>query len=170
MTDHKDIQAANIVQHFWESGLLLVGFIALFWWDSGPIALRVVLGLILVRACFSWSETAVLEKQIASMTLENQKRHAILQGLLFELDQKMEKSHENANDGEGAREAARIFVEKIENAERAFQEGYDRSSGIEEMLSPSVGARAWVSIGGTVFQIAVIAILAWGIIELIDRI
>lgn len=112
----------------------------------------------------------MLEKLIASMALENQKRHAILQGLLFELDQKMEKSHENANDGEGAREAARIFVEKIENAERAFQEGYDRSSGIEEALSPSVGARAWVSIGGTVFQIAVIAILAWGIIELIDRI
>lgn len=129
-----------------------------------------MLGLILIRGCFSWGETAVLENQIASMSLESHKRHAMLITLLFELDQKIEKCTENIDDRKDVRDATRIFVEKIENAERAFQESYEHTSRINQIFSSSVGTRAWISIGSTVFQIAALAILAWGIVELIERV
>lgn len=170
MTDPKDIQAASIVQHFWESGLLLVGFVALFWWDGGVIGLKIVLGLILVRACFSWSEISVLEKQIASMALDNQKHNAILQALLCELNQKIEKANASTEQSADTKEAAHAFMEKIANAERAFEESYEQNSRIGQMLSLSVGARAWSSMAGTVVQIVVLAILGWGVAELIDKI
>lgn len=170
MTHPKDLKAADLVQHFWESGLMFLGFAVLFWWDDGPLELRIVLALLLIRMCFSWGETSVLEKQISALAFENAKRHAILQGLVFELDRKLAKRELSSEGTDSAEEAARNFLEKMAKGGKSFEESYDGSTRLDESLSTSASSRAWTSILGSVIQVALLALLAWGITALLKGI
>ena len=149
---------------------MFIGFVALFLWDGGAPEIKIVLALILVRVCFSWGEVAVLEKHLFEMNLEAQKQGALLQMLMFELDQKITKAHGDEEHRGNPLGAVDAYMEKMKKFDGAAKQAYEDAFATQRISSLSKSAKIWVSIGGSVGQIAVIALVAWGITKLINAI
>lgn len=160
-----------LVQHFWESGLLLVGFVALLMWDAS-IEPKVVLAVILIRVCFSWSEAKSINEHIASTSLQLLRRVAILEGFVVTLEHRISRLDIPLKDDD----VMDLYAD-YEQRLQEFGEGFDQ--GLKERLAVENSALlrpfpSWfvplLSILGALAQIAVVGAIAWAVTKLMVRI
>ena len=158
------------IQNFWELGFLVAGFAACFYWD-GPIELKILLMLILIRSAFSWGELVSLEKTINENAKNLAKQQGVMQAMIYELRARIMKEKTSIdNEGDAHKIVADLesYLDRVErNFDKGFEEGFEQSKRFHDLLNPiKVDAPGFVLLTLSL-EIGLTALVGWGIAYLL---